>query len=119
MILLYCYFCVNCFLLGRSWEAISKYNPSFKEFLGTCLLSVFFLLLMLPIQIGGLLYEIIPKFPFYLRKTHVQIRTTCYVWGTGVSGRNGEIIDLSKFEEDKRFVVKRYKYISTINDAVL
>jgi hypothetical protein len=119
--LLYLYFGLNVFFVGRYWEEFFIYKPSLEQkirifitiFLGCLFASL--------VVLSAETLDFIRNNPFkvFLRKSHLQIGTTCYVWGGGLYNKsNKEFIELSKFKSDKRFIVKDYKFISTIDDAV-
>ena len=118
--LLYIYFGFNIFFVGRYWEEFYIYKPSFNQ-----MIRIFFAIIIGCLVSSVLVFFVIVadlitknKFNIFVRKSHIQIGSTCYVWGGGLSSRKGEFIELSKFEFDKRFVVKNYKYLSIVNDAV-
>jgi hypothetical protein len=116
--LIHAYFALNIFFVGRYWEEFYIFKPDFPEKFRLFILIVVGFFVAFPFVFSLKMLDYLSKPTLYFRKTHIQIGSTCFVWGGGLSSRKGEFIELSKFETDKRFVVKKYKYISIINDAV-
>ena len=110
--LIHVYFALNIFYVGRYWEEFYIYKANHSEKFRLIILIVVGIFVASPFVFSLELLDILRKPTLYFRKTHIQIGSTCYVWGGGLSSRKGEFIELSKFESDKRFVVKNYKYLS-------
>jgi hypothetical protein len=99
-------------------QAFITYKPTLFDRVKIFLFIVVCIFTLLPIMILKILWDMLRTMPVWFRKTHIQIGTTCYVWGSGLSGgKNKETIPLSNFKNDKRFVVKYYKYFSIVGHA--
>ncbi len=113
------YFALNIFFVGRYWEEFITYKPTFFDRVKIFLFIVVCIFTLLPLMIFKILWDKLRRIPIWFRRTHIQIGTNCYVWANGLSsGKNKEIIPLSNFKTDKRFVVKSYKYLSIVGNAV-
>jgi hypothetical protein len=112
------YFALNIFFVGRYWEEFVVYKPTFFERVKLLFLIVVGLFTAVVFMILMKSWDILHKIPIWFRKTHIQIGTTAYVWGDGLSSpKSHEIIPLSNCSKDQRFVVKYYKYISIVSHA--
>lgn len=115
---IYIYLIINTFILGLSFDDLPtkyRYSTYLRYIIVTPI--VILLYLFFGIFVETLLYLSEMKFFFYVRKTHIQINQTCFVWGSGILNRHGNFIPLSELKVDFRYVVKTYKFISTVKSV--